>query len=352
MQQSTIDWNKGITVQVLARHRDIPTSIGWAHNLLEKEPTNLARYDFKPKPAGWGNSGGGLEPTDLEKLAKLFPGHSILTGPALSEDQRIIIAGGIREFLSETGYRDFNIITDYPGVFLDEYKYRDWVDINGVVHPGGHRKITLWGEVHNFRVYENDWIEKHEVDRTDWFDTAESLPAQFFNPLTRPDRPYWSHVRPSLIGLLRIYGYLRANSDEFVPNIPDRIHPSWWYIFKIGSGDSRFPAGGYKLSPKEWYKLFDFMVAKRLEEVDNDFLFDFFRDSLNKAIREEEENLENQMSQNNSEKLTQAVEDSEDCEGIPTVEEMRRKEDEEYARWFEDQPDFPQNFRVTEKPVA
>ena len=66
--QSSIDWNKGITVQPLMLHHQIPTCIGRVHNILEKEPTTLAQYDYKPKPAGWGNGGGGLEPDDLDKL--------------------------------------------------------------------------------------------------------------------------------------------------------------------------------------------------------------------------------------------------------------------------------------------
>ena len=51
-----------------------------------------------------------------------------------------------------------------------------------------------------------------------------------------------------------------------------------------------------------------------------------------------------------SEETTQAVEDSEDADGIPTVEEMRQKEDEEYARWFE--KDLPEKVRVVKKSVA
>lgn len=335
MSQSSIDWNKGITVQVLARHHQIPTSIGWAHNLLEQEPTNLTQYDNKPKPAGWGNGGGGLEPDDLDRVAKLFPNHPILTDSSLSEDQRLIIAGGIREFLSETGYRDFDIVTDYPGVFLYDYKYRDWVDAKGVLHSGGHRKITLWGQVNSYKIHDKDWIEKHEVDKTDWFDMADPLPGYFSNPLTHPDKPYWSHVRSSLICLLRIYGYLKANSDHFVPNIPTRIHPSWWYIFKVGKGDSRFPADGYRLSPNQWYRLFDIMVSKKMEVADNDFFFDLLGSSLSKAKRTDEEQLTNQETTEAPQEITQVVEDSEDSDGIPTLEEMRQQEDKEYARWLE-----------------
>ena len=326
MSQSSIDWKKGITVQILARHHQIPTSIGWAHNLLESELTNLAIYDNKPKPAGWGNGGGGLEPDDLEKLARLFPGHPILTDSTLTDDQRLIIAGGMREFLSETGYRDFDIITDYPGVFLYDYKYRDWVDANGVIHSGGHRKITLWGQINSYRIYENDRIEKYEVDKTDWFDMADPLPSYFFNPVTHPDRPYWSHVRYSLISLLRIYGYQKANSDHFVPNIPTRIHPSWWYIFKVGS---------YRLSPSQWYRLFHAMVDKRMEIADEDFLFDLFGGDLENARIKNENEKRLEEAEEISEKTTSEVEDSEDSDGIPTVEEMREKEDQEYAKWLE-----------------
>jgi hypothetical protein len=340
MSQSTIDWNRGITVQILARHHQIPTSIGWAHNLLEIEPTNLARYDYRPKPAGWGNGGGGLEPDDLKNLARLFPDHPIFTDTTLTDDEKLIIAGGIREFLSETGYRDFDIITDYPGVFLYDYKYRDWVDAKGVLYPGGHRKITLWGQVNSYKVYDKDWVEKHEVDKTDWFDMADPLPKYFYNPITHPDRPYWSHVRYSLISLLRIYGYQKANSDYPIPNIPTRIHPSWWYIFKVGRGDPRFPAEGYKLSPSQWYRLFDIMVAKRMEIADYDFLSDFLGDKLINARRSEEERSKDSEVQDTSQETTLVVEDSEDSDGIPTVEEMREKEDEEYARWFERELDY------------
>ena len=183
---------------------------------------------------------------------------------------------------------------------------------------------------------EKDWTEKHEVDRTDWFDVAESLPAQFFNPLVHPDRPYWSHVRSTVIGLLRIHGYLRANSDEFIPDIPGRIHPSWLYIFKVGNNDSRFPAGGYKLSPEEWYRLFDAMVSKRMKEADCDFIYNLFREGINKILKKQEDKVVlTEQSAEETSTPTQVVEDSEDYEGIPTLEEMRQIEDEEYARWFE-----------------
>jgi len=341
-----INWKAGITVQVLAQHPYDPNSIRWAHNVLEKTPTKIARYNNQPKPDGWGNSGGGLERliyiplldkylTEVEILEMRRPGHPILTDRTISEETRTILAGGLREFVDETGFRDIEIRTDFPGIFLSDYEYPPWADAKGVIHMGGHRKITLWGELTSFR--EDPIIESCEIDRTDWFDLTSSLPAMFFN--LSPERPYWSHVRNTLSSILKIYRHEKdTNKDDFIPNIPRRIHRSWWYVFQVGRGDSRFPENGYRMSPRQWYKLFELMVAKKMEEADRDFLLKFLGKDLDNARRVEE----NQLNNSESEKIngdlpetTQEVEDSEDSEGIPTVEEMIRREDEEYARWLE-----------------
>lgn len=342
-----INWKAGITVQALTQDPYCPTVIKWVHNKLEKKPTKIAMYNNQPKPDGWGNGGGGLERliyvprldkylTELEILELRRPGHPILTDDSFSEEMKIILAGGLREFVDETGFRDIEIRTDYPGVFLSDYKYPDWVDTNGVVHPGGHRKITLWGKLSSYR--EDPIVEADEIDRTDWFDMSCSLPSLFFN--IAPQRPYLSHVRNTLRGILATYRYEKETNDSFVPNVPRRIHSSWWYAFQVGRGDSRFPKGGYKWSPREWYKwynLFDLMVARRMKEADNDFLVKFLGSDLDNAMRKEEEQRRRAESKDDSpvQKVTQAVEGSEDSEGIPTVEDMVRKEDEEYSRWLE-----------------
>lgn len=343
-----INWEAGVTVQVLAQHPYSPTCIRWAHNILEKTPTKIARYNNQPKPDGWGNSGGGLERliyvpsidkylTELEILEMRRPGHPILTDKSISEETRIILAGGLREFVDETGFRDIEIRIDYPGIFLSDYIYPPWVDAKGIVHPGGHRKITLWGELSSFR--EDPIVESCEIDKTDWFDLSSSLPALFFN--LSPERPYVSHVRSTLNGILKIYRHQKETGDGFVANIPKRIHPSWWYSYQVGKGDSRFPRGGYKLISStgagDWYKLFHLMGAKRMEEADNDFLVKFLGEKLVNAKRREEERLSRTESVDDStvQETTQAIEDSEDSEGIPTVEDVIRKEDEEYGRWLE-----------------
>ena len=359
-----LDWRAGLTVQVLTPDPYCPTVYRWVHNKLETKPTKIAMYNFQPKPDGWGNGGGGLERliyvpsvdkylTELEVLKMRRPGHPILTDVSLSEETKVILAGGLREFVDETGFRDIEIRTDYPGVFLSDYRYPDWVDPDGVVHPGGHRKITLWGKLSSYR--EDPIVESDEIDRTAWFDLSLSLPSLFFN--IAPEHPYVSHVRSTLNGILKIYRYERETSDGFVANIPGRIHPSWWYVFQVGKGDSRFPREGYRLvSSKgagEWNKLFEVMVARRMEEADNDFLVKFLGDKLTSAKREEEERLSRTESGDNStaQEVTRAIEDSEDSEGVPTLEDMVRKEDEEYGRWHEEE--LPENLRVlTRKPSA
>lgn len=363
-----IDWKAGITVQVLTSDPYSRTVFRWVHNKLEKKPTKIAMYQYKPKPDGWGNGGGGLEKfsyvpnrgkymTELEILKIRRPNHPILTDDSLSEEVKIILAGGLREFVDETGFRDIEIRTDYPGVFLSEYEYPPWIDpVTGTIFPGGHRKITLWGNLTSYRA--DPIIEEDEIDRTAWFDTEISLPKLFFN--VAPEKPYISHVRSTLRGILAIYRYEKEVSDNFVPNIPGQIHPSWWYAFQVGKGDSRFPRDGYKMSrkPWEWYKLFDVMVAKKMEEADNDFLVKFLGKRLDDAMRKENERLKVEWlgaepeSESVAPEVTQAIEDSEDAGGIPIVTDMARQEDEEYGRWYEENF-VPEHLRVLKpKPSA
>ncbi len=95
-----------------------------------------------------------------------------------------------------------------------------------------------------------------------------------------------------------------------------------------------------KMSPGQWYELFQLMVAKRMEEADHDFLVKFLGDKLTDAKVKEEERLGKDKVElvdvsTTTPEVTQAVDDSEDAEGIPTVADMIKKEDEEYGRWLE-----------------
>src|SRR3990167_6441261 len=89
LNQLKIDWRAGITVQTLCQDPYCPTVVRWVHNQLEAKPTKIAMYDYKPKPAGCGNGGGGLEKliyvpsmdeylTELEVLEMRRPGHPLL----------------------------------------------------------------------------------------------------------------------------------------------------------------------------------------------------------------------------------------------------------------------------------
>ena len=364
LESLRLNWKSGLTVQVLAPHPYNPTSFLWAHNVLEKKPTRIKRYGYLPKPDGYGNAGGGLEKliyvphldmylTELQILAMRRPDHPILTDQSLSKETKIVLAGGLREFVDETGFRDIEIRTDYPNIFLSDYVYPPWVDEKGVVHPGGHRKITLWGKLTS--LIEDRIIESNEIDRTDWIDLACSLPGQFFK--LGDKRPYFSHVLSTLGGVLRVYRYEKSVSDGFVPNIPGRVHPSWWYIYQVGRGDPRFPERGYKLSPSQWYKLFGTMKTKSMEEADNDFFVRFIgQKELDEAKRREEgwfnrTQAQIETSSSQAKEVAQTVEDSEDSEGIPTLDQMIQIEDEEYGRWFERK--LPQHLRVIKaEPVV
>jgi len=356
--QLKLNWRRGLTVQVLAPHPYNSTSFRWVYNKLETKRTKLARYDYRPKPAGWGNGGGGLERlvyileldmylTELQILAMRHPDHLILTDNSLSREVKTVLAGGRREFTDESGFRDIEIRTDYPGVYLFDYVYPDWADANGIIHPGGHRKITLWGKLTSLR--EDRIIESNEIEKTGWFDLADSLPGQFFD--RAPERPYFSHVLSTLGGMLRAYRHERSVTDGFVPNIPKRVHPSWWYVYQVGRGDWRFPAKGYKPSPGQWYGLFETMVKNRMEEADNDFLVKFLGRDLVNSVRLEEEQSEEETSPARTQEVVKAIEGSEDSDRIPILEEMWQKEYEaEYLRWYEE--NHPSNLRATKTPAA
>src|SRR3989344_3991985 len=109
LERLNIDWHAGVTVQTLCQDPYCPTVVRWVHN-------------------------------QLEALEMRRPGHPLLDKDSpLSEDIRVILTGGLREFVDETGFRDIEIRTDYPGIFLSDYMNPDWIDPDGVVHPGGHR---------------------------------------------------------------------------------------------------------------------------------------------------------------------------------------------------------------------
>lgn len=352
-----INFEAGMTVQVLALHPYQPNIIRWAHNLLEDKPSDIPRYEGKGKPSGWGNAGGGLEKRlynpilnrhfegELDYLSFRYPHHPLLMDGSLSEEDKTVLACGLREFVDETGYVDIDIITEYRNEydrpFLLDYLYKD----------NDHRVVTIWGQLRSFKV--QNIVESYEIDRTDWFDTSSSLFKQFFNRLTHPDRPYWSHVRRTLLALLRINRHQRQDHDNHNDFIR-LIHPSWWTVFQVGRGDPRFPVRGYKISPADWYKLFDYAVENRIDMPDQEYIYRLFRNEIEEQKRLEELEFEKEEVEEVAETIPAPdLAESVDSTSYPTPQEIASKEDEEYCMWLEAELNLPDSLRVvSQRPVA
>jgi len=315
----------GITVQVVAVNSFLATSILWVHNLLEKSGTNIPKYRGAPKPAGWGNGGGGVEPDELEKLQKRHPGHPILTHPGLSEEEKIIAACGFRELTDESGFDDVSIVTTPHGPGNQErvslLEYRD--------PETGHRVITVWGVVHSFT--KNPIREKEEVDLSEWFDIQISLPKLFSNQKATPGLPYWTHVRRTVILISKMDQYYREIGEprECIGRL---IHPSWRSVFRVGRRDKRFPIGGYLIPPRQWYSLMHYLILEKMEMADNDLIYELCERDVDQKRDEEARMLE---EEDNAEATSVDTEGSEDRTGIKAAEEMVRQEDKEYRIWWE-----------------
>lgn len=315
----------GITVQVVAIHPFLATSVLWVHNLLEKNGTNIPKYRGAPKPAGWGNGGGGLEPDELEKLQKRHPGHPILINPRLSEKEKTIAACGLRELTDESGFDDVSIVTTPHGpgnrerVSLLEYRDPDT----------GHRVITVWGVVNS--LTKHPLREKEEVDMSKWFDIQISLPELFSDQRETPGLPYWTHVRRTVGIISKIDQYYREIGEprECIGRL---IHPSWRSVFRVGRRDKRFPVEGYLIPPQKWYALMHYLIDEKREMADYDLIYERFKDDVDKKREEEAKMLE---EENSTEVVSIETEGSEDRTGIKVNEEIIKQEDDEYRIWWE-----------------
>ncbi len=317
----------GKTIQVLAFHPIFPNTILWVHNIQEKVSAFIKRYDGKPKPSGWGNGGGGLESNELELLAKYDPEHPLFSYQLADED-KTIIACGLRELRDESGYYDINIDIPEDGQYrLLTYTYRD--------ERGNeeHQVITLGGGLQS--LSRRPIVETNEIDIVDWFDVTQSLPEQFFDQVKRPERPYWSHVRRTLLGIQQLDYRKRDEFGDRYAMLRDRVHPSWRFVFPIGKGDERFPKNGYPMPPAKWYELFEEMVKEKIEMVDRDFIFNKFSNAIIEAC-EREQYLDQSavISSTPAEKVDDAsvpVDDSEDA-GLPVPLQVLKEENELWMR--------------------
>ena len=240
-----------ITAQVVLQRPDQhATTVFW---VLNKEESCCTVTDFlNPKPGGWGNPGGGLELIDaFDRLGNLrsFEG--------------MICECGRREVKAETGFIHFQFEPDCATrqfSFLCE------------MHRSGHRIITLAAQLENFeqRLTENNEIEEvNEIEGAAWFDLSKS-PVDLLGGGTY--LPYWSHVRRTVTVLER----LARNREKGVPP----IHPLWKIAFKMGSGDSRFPSGGYCLEPRAWYEEMRYLIDTKATKVDLNRIFELYREKI------------------------------------------------------------------------
>lgn len=386
----------GTTVQVLGMDPYSLTRFLQVHNTLETLPLGapiIAMYGMRAKPPNFGNAGGGLEPDELvhfqENEPELFQYYSSLG--TLTPAELAILGCALRESKDESGFCDLEIVLDENSkpFLLTDFYYRD-TNGQGISNIKGHRVVTVWGKYNSYQ--QRPIREKDEVDYVTWIDFSMSM-AEVFKKLRNeleqslmyPLYPYWSHVRRSLIGFSKIDKY-HSNTEERPYLIGKMIHPSWRLVFKVGERDSRFPLYGYQITPEDWYHMFDIMLDKGIENLDNDVLFTEFNGRSKKKIlvygsdgkprleeRKRDLNLaskialakerqEKRLEKEN--KATQVVvaettfdsselAGSEDYTGIRSSAEVLRAEDEEYARWLEDELNVEPSLRVIKpRPVA
>ena len=302
----------GTTVQVVTFHPFERTKILMVHNLLEDIVPDIPMYGGRPKPAGFGNGGGGMEDDELEHLKEVNPAHPILLNDTLSDEEKKIAACGLREVTDESGYIDIEIMIPDGQLKLNEYFFRN-----------GHRVVTVWGEVKSLAVV--PIRERNEVDIAEWFDLAEPFSVAFGGQNwgagpTRDKLPYWSHVRRDLLSISKIDRYLRQHKQA-KQCIGRLIHPSWRLVFPVGAGDGRFPSRGFGIHPRVWYELMEEMIRRKLEMVDSDILYHLFRDEIER-IR-------------GYEKLRSEKQEEEVEIDFETNAKIIREEDEEWRIWME-----------------
>lgn len=363
----SITGKAGITVQVLGTDPHSLTRFLQVHNRLETLVLGtpiIPMYGGRAKPPGFGNAGGGMEPNELERFRELEPEwfnyYSSLG--MLSPTDLAIIGCAFRESIDESGFDDLEIVLDENNrlIILTDYYYRE-----------GHRVLTVWGEYqshHSRPIKEGD-----EIDYVDWVDISMPM-VEVFKRLRRelgepPVYPYWSHIRRIGLSIPVMDRYRRDTMDRPY-SVGRLVHHSWRTVFRVGRGDDRFPPSGFLISPYDWYHMFDIMLEKGIEDIDNDVLLSEFNgksktkilvygpdgkpqykerekelklaEKIAFAKEQYEKRLEEQakvsattvseIASNNGE---EDLAGSEDYTGIRSTAEVIRAEDEEYARWLE-----------------
>lgn len=355
----------GTTVQVLGMDPYSNTKFLQAHNMLEALIAGtpiIAMYGGRAKPPNFGNPGGGMESNELDLFEKnepeWFKYYSSLG--TLSPTEMAIIGCAFRESVDESGFDDNEIVLDEDTrklIVLTDYHYRE-----------GHRVVTVWGKYHSY--HQRPIKEVEEIDYVEWIDFSMPM-VETYKRLRRtmggelPIYPYWSHVRRLAIALSIIDQY-RKDREERVYLIGRMLHSSWRTVFRVGRGDDRFPPFGYQITPEDWYHMFDIMIEKGIEVLDEDVLLTEFNgksktkilayDSSGRTKTEErkknldlsgkisfaKEQQERRLERENSTTSVPEISTddgelagSEDYTGLRSSVEILQAEDEEYAKSLE-----------------
>lgn len=357
----------GTTVQVLGMDPYSNTKFLQVHNMIEALVAGapiIAMYGGRAKPPNFGNPGGGMERDEIELFQRnepeWFKYYSSLG--TLSPTEIAIIGCALRESVDESGFDDNEIVLDedtHKLIILTDYHYRE-----------GHRVVTVWGKYHSY--HQRPIKEVEEIDYVEWVDFSMPI-VEVYKRLRQqtiggelPVYPYWSHVRRLAIGLSIIDQY-RKDREEGAYSIGRMLHSSWRTVFRVGKGDDRFPSSGYQITPEDWYHMFDIMIEKGIENLDEDVLLTEFNgrsktkilvyDSSSGKTKLEERKrdlnlgskiaLAKEQQERWSERRNMAISvpevltddgelaGSEDYTGLRSSAEILRAEDEEYARWLE-----------------
>ena len=321
----------GTTVQVLAISPHSLTTCLLVHHKLEVLQPNdpiVKIFGTNGKPPYFGNPGGGMEIDELVRFqteqAKRYNHYQ----RTLKPHDLALVGAGLRETIDESGFDDIEIMTDRDDgslIILNDYRY-----------VNRHRVVTLWGQYGSY--HQRPIREKDEIDHVAWVDF--SLPmVEVFRRLRKELSsdllvyPFWSHIRRSLVGFHNMDKYWRELSERPL-QVSRLIHDSWKLCFPIGEGDIRFPKNGYRISPKDWYQMFDIMLDQGIENIDANVIYEVFREKIDRAKANEDrargigETIADNLNTDN-------IEGAEDYTGIRPTAEILQAEDEEYSRWLE-----------------
>lgn len=241
-----------ITAQVVLLHPAFSTRVYWVLNREEQRECTQV-YGTTPKPAGWGNPGGGME-REIDGIDE--HGHARVS-------EEIIRACARREVEDETGFDDFQFI-----------RYQS-SRIPFLIRPyENHCIVTFVAKLNNFSRYlPVKEEETGEIIRGAWFDLSMS-PIDMLSP--DAILPYRSHIQRTIICLNMMTRL--PQQKKYIP-----INPVWKLVFPVGNGDSRFPSNGYLLPIEAWKEQMRDHIRFHRHTLDIERIYEQYRHEIDMA---------------------------------------------------------------------